>query len=76
MKESEALEIVGNLIGKFKLPWPITKYDVFSDDDHEVFIFSDKDIYEMEQIEDTIELYRGVISQNNIMYYYVLDRRK
>lgn len=74
MKE-EALKIVLGLIGDFKLPYPISKSDIFSDDNHEVYIFSDKDFWEMELVENTIELCRGRFSQNNIMYYYVLDKR-
>lgn len=76
MKKQDALKIVLALISKFKLPWPIKKSDIFSDDNYEVYIFSDKDIWEMEVVEETIEVSRGMFSYNNIMYYYVLDKRK
>ena len=76
MKEQEALKIVLALIGDTILGYPIVSYTNFFNDDHEIFVFSNKDIFDMESVEGVIELHRGRFSQKNIMYYYILDKRK
>jgi hypothetical protein len=75
MKEEDALKIVLGLVSDFDLPYPILKSDIFSNDNYEVYIFSDIDIWRMEVVEDSIELYRGRFTQEDKFYYYVLDKR-